>query len=87
MLIKNLTNDDDGAIGNHIVMELTNIDLSKERDGKLFALFVVPSKGGYGFYVNCLRMDNTSNRYHLTSEPKYFSFEDKGLDTFFDGGR
>lgn len=87
MNIKNFTHDETGEIGNYVAGELTNIDLSKEHDEKVFALFVIPSKTGYGFYIYCLRVESGSNRYHLTCEPKYISFEDTSLETFFDGGR
>lgn len=85
--IKNLTSDEDEAIGDYVIDELTDIKLSKERDEKLFALFVVPSKTGYGFYIFCLRVENSPNRYHLICEPKYVSFENNALETFFDGSR
>ena len=85
--IGNLTFDANGAMGGHIVRELTDIDLSKERDKKVFALFVIPSKTGYGFYVYCLRVEDGAARYHLTCEPKYVSFENTALETFFDGSR
>lgn len=87
MEIKNLTSDESGEIGNYIVNELTNIKLSKERDEKVFALFVIPSKTSYGFYIFCLRVENSPNRYHLTCEPKYVSFENNALETFCDGSR
>ena len=85
--IGNMTYDKNGEIGGHIVRELTDIDLSKERDKKVYALFVIPSKTGYGFYIYCLRVENGANRYHLTCEPKYVSFENTALETFFDGSR
>ena len=82
----------DGAkdIGNYISDKLTDIDTSKEGDD-VFALFTVPSKNGYGFYVYCVKKlknpKNALDRYHLQQEPKYYSFEDSKLDTFFDGNR
>ena len=85
--IANLTNDESGELGRFITNKLTNIDLNKERDRKVFALFLVPSKTGYGFYIYCLRVEDSIDRYHLTCEPKYVSFEDNALETFFDGSR
>ena len=87
MEIRNLTSDEDGKIGNYVVDELTDIELSKERDEKIYALFVIPSRTGYGFYIFCLRVENSVNRHHLTCEPKYVSFENNSLETFFDGSR
>lgn len=85
--IAHKTNDADGKIGKHAVKELTDINLSRERDGTVFALFVVPSKTGYGFYLYCLSVESGLERYHLTCAPKYFSFENEDTETFFDGGR
>ena len=85
--IANLTHDETGELREFIEDELTSIDLSKERDKKVFALFLVPSKSGYGFYIYCLRVEDGADRYHLTCEPKYVGFENNALETFFDGSR
>lgn len=81
------SNDSDGEIGNYVADELLAIDLKRENLESVYALFAVPSKNGYGFYVYCVKVQSTGALYNLTQEPKYFSFEDTALETFFDGGR
>ena len=85
-LSKFLTNDDNETIGKYITDKLDDIQF-KDDNEKLFALFAIPSKTGYGFYIYCLRVESKGTRYYLTQPPKYFSFENTALETFFDGGR
>ncbi len=80
-------NDDSGEIGKYVADKLLDIDLKKENLESVYAMFAVPSKNGYGFYVYCVKVQSTGARYSLTQEPKYYSFEDTALETFFDGGR
>ncbi len=77
-----------GLIGQHVINQLTNIDLSKDNSESVFAMFAVPSKAGYGFYIYCLKVKNIQdNPYCWTQPPKYYSFENTALETFFDGRR
>ena len=84
--IKRRTNDDSGVIGEYVTDKLSDIEFKGDNE-KVFALFAVPSKTGYGFYIYCLRVEKQGVRYYLTQTPKYFSFENTALETFFDGGR
>ncbi|MBR6012756.1 MAG: hypothetical protein IK062_03110 [Selenomonadaceae bacterium] len=84
--IKHRTNDEDGAIGKYLTDKLDDIKLKDDTE-RVFALFAIPSKTGYGFYIYCFRVESQGTRYHLTQKPKYFSFENTALETFFDGGR
>ncbi len=88
--LKSRTYDGATDIGRYIADKLTDIDANREGDD-VFALFTIPSKNGYGFYVYCIKKlkapKNQLDRYHLQQPPKYYSFEDSKLDTFFDGNR
>lgn len=84
--IKRRTNDENEEIGKYVTDKLTDINFKGDNE-RVFALFTVPSKTGYGFYVYCFRVENHGTRYYYTQEPKYFSFENTALETFFDGGR
>lgn len=78
------TNDEDGSIGQFVTDKLLSIDLDKEN---VFALFTIPSKNGYGFYVYCVKVQHEGTRYLWTQEPKYYPFENTELETFFNGDR
>ena len=81
------TGDETQEIGNSVTLDLRDINLDAV-NSSVYAIFAVPSKMGYGFYVYCVRVSNaTSARYHLTQEPEYYSFEDNELATFFDGSK
>ena len=88
--IERRTYDNAKDVGRYISDKLTDIDTSREGDD-VFALFTVPSKNGYGFYVYCIKKlkepKGHADRYHLQQEPKYYGFEDSRLDTFFNGLR
>lgn len=81
------SNDEDGAIGRYVRNELRAINLGKENPESVFALFTIPSKNGYGFYVYCVKVQNQEERYFMTQKPKYYAFENTKLETFFNGDR
>ena len=73
-------------IGRYIADKLTNIAAEKETDD-VFAIFLIPAKNGYGFYVYCVKKLHDRPAYQLQQKPRYYSYENSRLDTFFDGGR
>ncbi len=83
--IKHRTNNEE--IGKYVTDKLLDINLPKSGTQKEFALFIVPSKNGYGFYIYCLRVEQSGSRYYLNQKPKYYNFENTALETFFDGAR
>ena len=85
------SNDENGEIGKYVTDKLLSIDLNKENLENVFALFTIPSKNGYGFYVYCVKVQNQGDsvRYFWTQTqgPQYYSFENTALETFFNGDR
>ena len=77
-----------GSIRQYISDKIIDItpQLSNEGDS-VFALFVLPSKAGYGFYVYCVKISASGTGNYRWQEPTYYSFEDNALFNFFDGSR